>query len=117
MLPRVNRLTKEQDFKRLALRGRFFFGRFFNIKALRGDIPDSRFGIVISAKVSKKATVRNLLKRRLTEVIRLDLPNILPGFELMIVVTKEAIDLDYATIKDNLEAILKKIGILVIKRR
>lgn len=110
MLPRVNRLTKEQDFKRLALKGRFFFNRLFNIKVMSAQGSASRFGVVISAKVSKKATARNLMKRRITEYIRLHLSQIKSGIDAMIIVKKEILAEDYNQIGKELKLVFSKAG-------
>ena len=108
MLAKANRLAKESDFKRLALKGRFSFGSLFNLKSLPNKLPISRFGIVISAKVSKKATVRNLIKRRMTEAIRLRLGQLKTGLDIMLVVKKEAVVADYQAIDQELVKLFKK---------
>jgi len=111
MLVKANRLAKEADFKRLALKGRFSFGPLFNLKSLPNKLGASRFGIVISAKVSKKATIRNLIKRRMTEAIRLMTEHLKPSLDVMLVVKKEAIDADYKALSQELEKIFKKSAI------
>jgi len=111
MLAKVNRLAKEADFKRLALNGRFSFGPFFNLKFLPNKSEASRFGIVISAKVSKRATVRNLIKRRMTEAIRLSLDHLKTGLDVMLVVKQEAVKADYRVLEKELIKLFKKTGI------
>lgn len=111
MLAKVNRLAKESDFKKLALKGRFSFGPLFNLKSLPNKLEVSRFGIVISAKVSKKATARNLIKRRMTESIRLMLDHLKIGADVMLVVKKEALEADYQILDKELEKLFKKAGI------
>lgn len=113
MLPASSRLSKESDFKRLALKGRFTFGALFNLKVLRSPGEVSRFGVVISAKVSKKATARNLIKRRITEAIRLMLAELKIGFDAMLVVKKEAIGADYQAIEAEIRKVFKKAGLFV----
>jgi len=114
MLAKANRLAKEADFKRLALKGRFSFGPLFNLKSLPNKLGASRFGIVISAKVSKKATVRNLIKRRMTEAIRLMAEHLKPSLDVMLVVKKEAVESDYQILSKELERLFKKAGIWLI---
>ncbi|MFA6304648.1 MAG: ribonuclease P protein component [Patescibacteria group bacterium] len=112
MLKRDQRLVLENDFKRLAQKGKPAYSTFFNGKVLANKELSSRFGIVISAKTSKKAVVRNTIKRRLTEIIRLHLDKIKPGFDLMIVVKKEAIDKDYQTLESDLAELFDKAKLL-----
>ena len=113
MLPASSRLFKESDFKRLALKGRFTFGVLFNLKVLRNPEEVSCFGVVISAKVSKKATVRNLIKRRKTDAIRLMLPELKIGFDAMLIVKKEAIGMNYKAIEAEIRKVFKKAGLFI----
>lgn len=43
---------------------------FLAVKALKNNLPQSRFGFVVGKRVSKKATIRNKIKRRLRASIR-----------------------------------------------
>jgi len=108
MLAKENRLVKEQDFKRLAKFGRAVFSPSLSLKFIRNTVPASRFGIIVSAKVSKKATVRNQLKRRLREVIRLNLPQLKKGFDVMVLTRAGAKDFSYLQLKEILAALFKK---------
>ena len=108
MLPKANRLTKETDFKLLAKKGRLFYSSLFTIKLNKKKNFASRFGVVISAKVSKKAVVRNKVKRRITEIIRLALPKIKSEFDVMILVKPVVAEKNYKEIKEDLEKLFKK---------
>lgn len=77
MLKKQFRLAKDADVKKVFARGRAFFNPLFAIKYFPG--PISRFTVVVSTKVSKKAVVRNRIKRTLREVIRLNLTKFKPG--------------------------------------
>ncbi len=70
MLPEINRLQKEKDIERVFKKGRGFKEDFLVLKTLKNDSNKIRFGFVISQKVSKKANVRNKIKRRLSELVR-----------------------------------------------
>lgn len=69
MLPKVNRLTKKKDFEVVFKNGRTIKNDFLIYKVLKNHLPESRFGFVISKKISQKATVRNKIKRRLREAV------------------------------------------------
>lgn len=112
MLPLKNRLSKARNFKELALKGRSFYSPPFTIKVLRENEPTIRFGVVIPARVSKKATVRNKIKRRIVEVIRLDLNRLKTGFKVMILVRPAAINKNYREIKEEIEKLFKQSRIL-----
>lgn len=112
MLLKANRLTKETDFKLLARKGRPFYSSLFTIKILKVEAVDSRFGVVISTKVSKKAVIRNKIKRRITEIIRLNIAKIKLGVDVMILVKPIVVDKSYQEIKDEIEKLFIKAKIL-----
>ncbi len=68
MLPKANRLTKKNDFDVVFRGGRTLRGDFLMAKVLENQLPASRFGFVVSKKVSGKAIIRNKVKRRLRDV-------------------------------------------------
>ena len=73
MLPKKNRLQKKKDFERVFAQGKGFRQDLLFLKAAKSDLETLRFGIVVSKKVSKSAVKRNKVKRRLREIIRLQL--------------------------------------------
>lgn len=76
-----------------SVRSRFIAMKF--IKNTRRQ--DSRLAIVVSKKVTKKAPVRNRIRRRLYEAVRQRWPMILPGYDIVITVFDERV----ATIDTN----------------
>jgi|SRR3989344_588448 len=69
MLPKINRLTKKKDFDTVFKGGAGIKNGFLIVKLLKSPQRESRFGIVVSKKISGKATVRNSVKRRLSEAV------------------------------------------------
>jgi len=76
MLPKKYRLKKSGDIKSVLKLGRIVREGFLILKARENNLSSSRFAFLISLKVSKKATVRNRLRRKLSEFIRLNLSDI-----------------------------------------
>lgn len=71
MLDRKNRLTKRAEFERVREGGKVFPSDSFSLSVLeRKDSKPSRFGFIVSTKISKAATIRNKAKRALREGIR-----------------------------------------------
>lgn len=69
----------------------------------------SRFAIVVSKKVHKSAVKRNRVRRRIYEIIRLELENIKKPYDYVITVfTPEVIDLDGEKLKKQLLELLAK---------
>ncbi|MCX6745780.1 MAG: ribonuclease P protein component [Candidatus Parcubacteria bacterium] len=116
MLKKINRLTKKKDFDAV-MQGKGLFSPFLIIKYKKNSQNLSRFGIIISKKVSKKATLRNLVKRRISEIIRLNLDKFTQGFDLVIIASPLIIDkqemvLKYKEIEKILLSTLRKSGLL-----
>lgn len=114
MLPKENRLKGSQYFKRIAHESRPFHSFYFTLKKLANKdsrLP-SQFGLIVSAKVSKKSTVRNQLKRRMREIIRLNLKNLKSGFKIMLLAKNQVVGKAYWEIKEDLENLLKKARLL-----
>ncbi len=85
MLSKPHRLAKTRDVKMAFARGRGFFNPLYTVKFLRNPLSQSRFTVVVSTKVSKKAVVRNRIKRVLREFIRLNLKSFVQGDYAIIV--------------------------------
>lgn len=65
MLPRPLRLSAQRDFARVFRKGVSVSTPFFYVRLLPSPLSNLRVGVVVSNKISKKATIRNRIKRRL----------------------------------------------------
>jgi ribonuclease P protein component len=101
-------LKRKKDFERVIKRGKKIEIDFLVLKFLRNSLDVVRIGFVVSQKVSKKAFLRNKTKRRLREIVKINLPNLEPGYDLIFFTKKEIIEKDFLGIKDLVEQILKK---------
>ena len=109
MLAKKFRLTKQNDFNKILKTGRFISGRFIFLKTLKNNFDFSRFTIVVSVKISKKAVVRNKIKRRMRAIAQNNYEKIRPGYDIMIM-TKPGIDaLEYCEIEKELIDLLHKV--------
>lgn len=119
MLPKVNRLRKPQDFAAVYQKG---FRRstphlILRAKAVRPQASDgpqspTRIGISVSQKVSKRAVVRNRLKRQVRQACRSLLHRLLPGWDVVIVVRSQALECEPEQFLPELEQLLASIKIL-----
>jgi ribonuclease P protein component len=112
-LPQPHRLRRRQDFHAVYQRGKRRQGTYLTIVSLyypsddrSSDLPASRFGISIGHKFSKKAVVRNLLKRRIKASIRQLLPQIVGGWSVVIGVKATAHQCEYVEILRELKQLL-----------
>lgn len=112
MLPRQHRLTQVRDFKKIKSYGQSLFSPLFSLRRLANQRPLSRFSVVVSTKVTKKATGRNRLKRQLREIIRLHLAEIKPGFDVIIAVKAASLAKNYQELEKAVLALLAKARLL-----
>lgn len=73
MLARSNRLTEKRDFQRVFSRGLSASTSLYAVRWARNIVGIPRFGFVVANKISKQATKRNTIRRRLREIIRKNL--------------------------------------------
>ncbi len=109
MLKKINRITSKKEFdfiKRHGIVKQYpYFGLVSNLPKLDknpsprscGVLPltgeiDKKFGFVISKKISKKAVVRNKIRRKLAEEVRKNLDKFENGFRGIFLVKKNILD-------------------------
>ena len=63
MLPRENRLKRDKDFQTLFKSGQGVYGSICGAKWQKNKLNLARIAVVVGTKVSKKAVVRNRLRR------------------------------------------------------
>jgi ribonuclease P protein component len=112
MLAKTNRLTKKKDFDAVWQKGRSSFAKIIGVKILANGLEESRFGIMVGLKVSKKAVERNKIKRRIREIIRLEALNLKNGFDIAITVMPAARGLEFNELRGALVFNFKRLGIL-----
>jgi len=105
-------LKRKKDFQRATQKGEKIEKNFLVLKFLRNSLDLTRIGFVVSQKVSKKASSRNKIKRRLREIIKINLPNLKPGYDLIFFTKKGIIEKDFWEIKEVIEQILKKTNLI-----
>lgn len=113
MLNATNRLSKKQDIQFVFKKGRWQDAPFLTIKFLVVQGPVSRFCFSVSNKVSKLATKRNLIKRRLRHAIRELLPQIRGGYDVVVIAKPEIVSVSYQEIKQTLERALRRAELII----
>lgn len=84
MLAKKFRLSGKKDFKNVQANGKVFQSENFGISYLdRKDNNSTRFGFVVSTKISKEAYDRNTIRRHMSETIRLMTGEIKDGFDVV----------------------------------
>lgn len=108
MLPKINRLKKKKDFALVFKRGKGLQDDFLFIKFAKNNLKISRFGFTVSNSLSKKAVVRNKLKRKLREIVRLNLKGIKKGVDIIFIAKSGLEKKTFSEISRIVEDLLKK---------
>jgi len=108
MLPKKYRLRLKKDFDRIFQKGRFAGGRFFTMGCGKNDLDISRFAVVVSKKVDKRAVRRNLVRRRSGEIIRLGRGKIKTGFDFVFIAKPAVLGKTYKEIEKDIIGLLGK---------
>ncbi len=131
-LPSSYRLKSRHDFQAVFREGIRRHSFYLTLRALRPSKPSldaatttsigecsleppTRIGISISTKVSKRAVIRNRLKRQISAALYQLLPQILPGWRLVIVVKPTAAEQKCVTQQflQELEQLLVQAEVLI----
>ncbi|MGJ5674817.1 MAG: ribonuclease P protein component [Nostochopsis sp.] len=109
-LPKANRLKSRKDFQAVFQEGTRRHSSYLTLRALRPSSMKKpsldtaqtnvkptnsvlfpiKIGISISTKVSKRAVIRNRLKRQISAALQKLLPQLSPGWRLVIIVKPTA---------------------------
>lgn len=110
MLPQAYRLPLKTELKRLKQNGQIFQGKFFGLLLVSGKDPGSfsRFGMIVSNKVAKKAVTRNKIRRLLSESLLALWSQIKKGSDGVFLAKKTAGEADFSQIKKDIQLLLQK---------
>jgi ribonuclease P protein component len=112
MLPKTNRLKSKKDFDRVFKEGKGFKEGPLFLKIAKNNLGNVRFGFVVSKKVSKKATLRNKLKRQMRELIRLRLGRIKKGIDGVLIISSKGANEKFQKLEKSLDKALNQAKIL-----
>lgn len=79
---------------------------------MNNNLARTRFAFVVGTKVTKKATERNLIKRRMREVVRKIVVDIEPGFDVALVAKKGIVEISFSELEGQLLGLLKEMKLL-----
>jgi ribonuclease P protein component len=106
MLPRPNRLRRRDEFQAAYRRGRSWAHPLLALHVL-----PRREGVRVGVTVSKKvggAVVRNRVRRRLREAIRVRLPEWRTGFDLVLVARTAAAEASFGDLAASVDELAKR---------
>jgi len=112
VLKKNQRIRKNKDFKVIFNEGRFFQDPFFLLKFKDNNLKKTRFGFVVSLKISKKAVDRNRIKRQLRESVKSIQESVKNGLDVVFVAKKAILHKETKDIKKRVLNAFKRSKIL-----
>jgi ribonuclease P protein component len=104
------RLDKPEQFKAVYAQGKTQVDRFLVLKVMPNHLETYRYGISINKRVGN-AVVRNRIKRKLREIVRLGPPAI--GLDLVFIVRNPAAESDYKHLAKSVASLFSRANISV----
>ncbi|MBU1102626.1 ribonuclease P protein component [Patescibacteria group bacterium] len=107
----MNSLSKEKDFQIVFAGGKIIQDEYLIVRARTNGLGDSRWGLVVSAKVDRRAVARNRLRRQMREIIRKNSARLVSGLDVVVIAKKALVGKKFKEIENNLLALLKEIRV------
>lgn len=105
------RLSDNRDFQRVRREGRAWAGPLLVLRAADNGRDHSRFGFSVSKKIGK-AAARNRAKRLMRESIRLRLPEIAQGSDIVLTGRPDIRDSGLQEVDEAVGQLLLRAGLL-----
>jgi len=115
MLAKFNRLRKKKEFETVLRKGKGFKEDFLVLKAMKNNLSQTRVGLIVGVKVSKKATLRNKIKRRLKALIVTKISEIEKGVDIILIAKPGLEHKDFWEIAEILNTLLKRAKIIALR--
>lgn len=110
MLASPRRIKKRAEFSHIYRKKQSKANHYLVIYAKKNSLDHARFGFSLSKKVVGKAHVRNLYKRRLSEIVRLHWEGF-QAVDVVVVARKAIVDLDYHQLEKEFLKLAERSGI------
>ncbi len=104
-------LRTNDDFAKVYKNGRNYWNRNLTIYVLKNDLDYTRVGYSVTKKIGN-SVVRNKLRRRMREIVRLNFQYLKPGYDIVIIPKKSTVNIDYFELEKNMLHLFKLSKIL-----
>ncbi len=113
MLSKDNRLRDDKTITKTLRVGRRVNHDAVSLVINKSATPKTKIAVVVGTKVSKRAVVRNRLKRRTREALRLLITRLQPGFDIVVFPRPLVDDVTFLELQKILEELFLKARLLV----
>ena len=110
MLKKCHRLKGSKRFLEIRRKGRTLAHPLLVMMMMPNELAWSRFGLVAGRRIGK-AVKRNRARRLMREAIRLRLPHIAPGYDVILVARQPMQNATFAEVERAVESLLKQAGL------
>ncbi len=108
---KIKRINKEL-FKKVFSSGKNVYSDFIFLKKLKIKEKNKFFSFVVSNKISKRAVVRNKIKKRARHITDKIAPSLIPGVAVAVFFKKGADKFDFREMEEKLISLYKRAEIL-----
>ncbi|MFW6030819.1 MAG: ribonuclease P protein component [Halanaerobiales bacterium] len=105
----MDSLKKNSEFKKVYTRGKSIATRNLVLYYFPNNLDTNKLGLSISKKIGN-AVIRNKIRRRVKEIIRLK-EDLKKGYDLIFIARKPIVKLDYNGIKKDIDKLIKRAGL------
>lgn len=110
MSQKIITINKKKDFDNVFKNGKNIKGFFLIVKHIENGLKNNRFAFLISKKVSKKAVIRNKIKRRLLESVKNFKTSKNLFKDIVFIATPKIKEKNFFEIQDEVNNILSKVN-------
>jgi ribonuclease P protein component len=104
-------LSSPQDFAAVQARGTSRSHPLLTARFLRTDLEASRVGLSTGRRLGN-AVIRNRVRRRLREALRVMAPSFQPGWDVLIIARPALVEADHDALVGGLRRLLTRGGVL-----
>lgn len=116
MLPPELRLRRTEDFDRVRQQGRTWRHPLLTMGVCPNQLEHNRFGFVISKRFGT-AVARNRARRRLREAVRISVPDLKAGFDIVLIPRNEISDQPYKEVIAALQQLFQRAHLLIVDEK
>lgn len=112
MLAKKFRLASSREIKKIIQRGKQVKNPYMAIRYGGSFRQVSRCAVIISNKISKKAVVRNKLRRQIKAIFFVSQPKFFGNYDMVIIGRSGIVNMAFQELKLDMEALFRKAKLL-----
>ncbi len=111
MLKKANRLKKRYQFNYVYKAGEHFVGKAMVLYTSTSKTKNIKVGFAVNKKIGH-AFKRNLIKRRLREIVYSEIPNMKQQYNIIVMARENIFDFSFSELSEEFQKLILKAGLL-----